>query len=81
MDFLQQLSFQLRTMLRLVDDRSDAILFRHSSLRGFQISWLRVTDARWNPPPTMMLYLEISDPTDMARLLADAVKMQLPIGI
>jgi len=81
MDLSQLLTTQLMGMQRLVDAETGAILFRHPTLRGipdlviegdgYTLEFIRPT----------LLCLDISDPTGMARLLADPVKAQLPVGV
>ena len=89
MDLPQQLSHQLKGMERLIDADSGAILFRHPSLRGipdlvvegdgYTLEFNCFAEAKGYG--STLLCLGISDPAGMARLLADAVKSQLPVGI
>ena len=53
---------------------TDRLLFRHLSLRG-------IPDLVVEGDGYTLLCLDISDPAGIARLLADPVKSQLPVGI
>ena len=81
MDFSQQLSLQLKGMELLVDADSGAILFRHPSLRGLADLVVEGDGYTLEFIGSTLLCLDISDPTGMARLLADPVKSQSPVGI
>ena len=81
MDFPQQLTQQLKSMERLVDPESGAILFRHLSLRGIPDLVVEGDGYTLEFIGSTLLCLDIRDPSGMARLLADPVKSQLPIGV
>jgi hypothetical protein len=81
MDLSHHLTTQLKAMERLVDTESGAILFRHSSLRGIPDLVVEGDGYTLEFIGPTMLCLDISDPTGMARLLADPVKAQLPVGV
>ena len=81
MDPSQHLTTQLNGVERFVDAGSGAILIRHLTRRG--IPHLVVEGDGYTLEfivPTL-LCPDISDPTGMARLLADPVKAQLPVGV
>lgn len=81
MDLSQQLSLQLKGIDRLLDAESGPILFRHPTLRGIPYLVVEGDAYRLEFIGSTLLCLDISDPAGMARLLADAVKTQLPVGI
>jgi hypothetical protein len=76
-------------MERLVDSDSRATLFRHPSLRGipdlvvegdgYTLEFNCSAEAKGYG--FTLLCLCISDPAGMARMLANPVKSQLPVGI
>ena len=81
MDLSQHLTSQLKAMERLVDAETGAILFRHTSLRGIPDLVVEGDGYTLEFIGPTLLCLDISDPSGMARLLADPVKAQLPVGV
>ena len=81
MDLSQHLTTQLMEMERLVDAETAAILFRHPTLRGIPDLVVDGHGYTLEFIGSTLLRLVISDPTGMARLLADPVKTQLPVGV
>jgi hypothetical protein len=81
MDLPQQLTHQLKGMERLVDAESGAILFRHPSLRGIPDLVVEGDGYTLEFIGSTLLFLDIRDPSGMARLLADPLKAQLPVGV
>lgn len=81
MDLSQHLTSQLRGMERLVDAKTGAILFRHTSLRGIPDLVVEGDGYTLEFIGPTLLCLDISDPTGVARLLADPVKAHLPVGV
>ena len=81
MDLSQHLTTQLMEMERLVDAETAAILFRHPTLRGIPDLVVEGDGYTLEFIGSTLLRLVISDPTGMARLLADPVKAQLPVGV
>ena len=81
MDLSQHLTTQLKSMDHLVDAETGAILFRHPTLRGIPDLVVEGDGYTLEVIGTTLLCLDISEPTGMARLLADPVKAQLPIGV
>ena len=81
MDLSQHLTTQLKAMELLVDTESGAILFRHPSLRGIPDLVVEGDGYTLEFIGPTLLCLDISDPTGMARLLADPVKAQLPVRV
>lgn len=82
MDISQHLTTQLKGMQRLVDAETGAILFRHPpTLRGIPDLVVEGDGYTLEFIGPTLLCLDISDPTGMARLLADPVKAQLPVGV
>lgn len=81
MDLSQQLTVQLKGMERLVDAETGAILFRHPTLRGIPDLVVEGDGYTLEFIGPTLLCLDIQDPSGMARLLAEPVKAQLPIGV
>ena len=81
MDLPQQLTVQLKSMERLVDPDTGAILFRHPSLRGIPDLVVEGDGYTLEFIGSTLLCLDIQDPSGMARLLAEPFKAQLPIGV
>ena len=81
MDLSQHLTTQLRSMERLVDAETGAILFRHPTLHGIPDLVVEGDGYTLEFIGPILLCLDINDPTGMARLLADPVKAQLPVGV
>ncbi len=81
MNFSQHLTSQLKGMQRLVDAETGAILFRHPTLRAIPDLVVEGDGYTLEFIGPILLCLDISDPTGMARLLADPVKAQLPVGV
>ena len=81
MDLSQHLTTQLKSMERLVDAETGAILFRHPTLRGIPDLVVEGDGYTLEFIGPTLLCLDINDPTGMARLLADPVKSQLPVGV
>jgi hypothetical protein len=81
MDLSQHLTTQLKSMERLVDAETGAILFRHPTLRGIPDLVVEGDGYTLEFIGPTLLCLDIDDPTGMARLLADPVKAQLPVGV
>ena len=81
MDLSQHLTTQLKSMDHLVYPETGAILFRHPTLRGIPDLVVEGDGYTLEFIGTTLLCLDISEPTGMARLLADPVKAQLPIGV
>jgi hypothetical protein len=81
MDLSQHLTTQLQGMERLVDAETGAILFRHPTLRGMPDLVVEGNGYTLEFIGSTLLCIDISDPTGMARLLADPVKAQLPVGV
>jgi len=81
MDLPQLLTTQLKGMQRLVDAESGAILLRHPTLRGIPDLVVEGDGYTLEFIGPTLLCLDIGDPTGMARLLADPVKAQLPVGV
>ena len=81
MDLSQLLTTQLKCMQRLVDAETGAILFRHPTLRGIPDLVIEGDGYTLEFIGPAFLSLDISDPTGIARLLADPVKAQLPVGV
>ena len=81
MDLSQHLTTQLKAMERLVDAESGAILFHHPTLRGIPDLVVEGDGYTLEFIGPTLLCLDISDPAGMARLLADPVKAQLPVGV
>ena len=81
MDLPQQLRHQLKGMERLVDADGEAILICHPSLRGIPDLVVEGDSYTLEFIGSTLLCLDISDPSGMARLLADPVKFHLPAGI
>ena len=81
MDLSQHLTTQLRSMEHLVDAETGAILFRHPTLHGIPDLVVEGDGYTLEFIGPTLLCLDINDPTGMARLLADPVKAQLPVGV
>ena len=81
MDLSKHLTTQLKFMERLVDAESGAILFRHPTLRCIPDLVVEGDGYTFEFIGPTLLCLDISDPAGMARLLADPVKDQLPVGV
>ena len=81
MDLSQLLTTQLKVIQRLVDAETGAILFSHPTLRGIPDLVVEGDGYTLEFIGPTLLCLDISDPTRMARLLADPVKAQLPVGV
>ena len=81
MDLSQHLTSQRKGMQRLVDAETGAILFHHPTLRGIPDLVVEGDGYTLEFIGPTLLCLDISHPTGMARLLADPVKAQLPIGV
>ncbi len=81
MDLSQHQTTQLKSMERLVDAETGAILFRHPTLRGIPDLVVEGDGYTLELIGPTLLCLDINDPTGMARLLADPVKAQLPVGV
>lgn len=81
MDLSQQLTSQLQAMERLVDADSGAILLRHPSLRGIPDLVVEGDGYTLEFIGPALLCLDIHDLSGMARLLADPLKEQLPVGV
>ncbi|ABB56091.1 hypothetical protein [Synechococcus elongatus] len=81
MDFSQQLTEQIKGMERLIDAESGAILFRHPSLRGIPDLVVEGDGYQLEFIGSTLLCLDIQDPVAIARLLAEPVKSQLPVGV
>jgi hypothetical protein len=81
MDLSQHLTTQLKSMERLVDAETGAILFRHPTLRGIPDLVVEGDGYTLGFIGPTLLCLEINDPTGMALLLADPLKAQLPVGV
>ena len=80
-DLSQQLTVQLKGMERLVDAETGAILFRHPTLRGIPDLVVEGDGYTLEFIGPTLLCLDIQDPSGMARLLAEPVKAQLPVGV
>jgi len=80
-DLSQHLTVQLKGMERLVDAETGAILFRHPTLRGIPDLVVEGDGYTLEFLGSTLLCLDIQDPSGMARLLAEPVKAQLPIGV
>ena len=78
---LRALTVQLKGMERLVDPETGAILFRHPTLRGIPDLVVEGDGYRLEFIGPTLLCLDIQDPSGMARLLAEPLKAQLPIGV
>jgi hypothetical protein len=81
MDLSQHLTTQIKSMVRLVDAETGAILFRHPTLRGIPDLVVEGDGYTLEFIGPTLLCLDINDPTGMARLLADPLKAQLPVGV
>ena len=81
MDPPQPLTAQLKWMQLLLDPDSGAILFRHPTLRGVPDLVVEGDGYTLEFIGPTLLCLDIQDPSGMARLLAEPVKGQLPIGV
>jgi len=81
MDLSQHVTTQLKGMERLLGAETGAILFRHPTLGGIPDLVVEGDGYTLEFIGPTLLCLDISDPTGMARLLADPVKAQLPVGI
>jgi len=81
MDLSQHLTTQLKGMERLVDAETGAILLRNPTLRGIPDLVVEGDGYTLEFMGSTLLCLDISDPIRMARLLADPVKAQLPVGV
>jgi hypothetical protein len=57
------------------------IVFRHPSLRGIPDLVVEVDGYMLVFIGPELLYLDIHEPSGMARLLADPLKEQLPVGV
>ncbi|MFM6127771.1 MAG: hypothetical protein ACKPBV_03295 [Sphaerospermopsis kisseleviana] len=80
MDLSQNLTTQLKDMERLVDAETGTILFHHPTLRGIPDLVVDGDGYTLEFTGPTLLCLDISESTGMARLLADPVKAQLPVG-
>ena len=81
MDFSKHLTTQLKGMERLVEPETGAILFRQPTLRGIPDLVVEGDGYTFEFIGSILLCLDFSDPIGMARLLADPVKDQLPVGV
>jgi hypothetical protein len=77
MDLSKHMTTHLKSMDRLVDAETGAILFRHLTLRGIPDLVAEGDGYKLEFIGPTLLCLDINDPTGMARLLADPVKAQL----
>jgi hypothetical protein len=81
MDLSQHLRSQLQSMERRVDAETATILFCQLSLRGIPDLVVEGDGYTLEFIGPALLCLDIHDPSGMARLLADPVKEQLPVGV
>ena len=77
----RSLTVQLKGMECLVDAETSAILFRHPTLRGIPDLVVEGDGYTLEFIGPTLLCLDIQDPSGMARLLAELVKAQLPVGV
>jgi hypothetical protein len=80
-DVSLQLTSQLKSMERLVDPETGAILFRHPTLRGIPDLVVEGDGYTLEFIGPTLLCLDIQDPSGMARLLAEPLKAQLPVTV
>jgi hypothetical protein len=81
LDLPKHLTTQPKGMERLVDADTDAILFRHPSLRGIPDLVVEGDGYTLEFIGPKLLCVDINDPIGMVWLLSDAVKEQLPVGV
>ena len=81
MDFSKNLTAQLKWMQLLLDPDSGAILFRHPTLRGVPDLVVEGDGYTLEFIGPTLLCLDIQDPSGMARLPAEPVEGNLPIGV
>lgn len=81
MDLSKHLTSQLQGMERLMSSGSAAILFRDHSLRGIPDPVLEGDAYTLEFIGSALLCLDIHDRSGIARLLADSLKKQTPVGV
>lgn len=75
------LPMQLRQMQQSVDPETGAILYRHPRLRGLPDLVIEGEGYTLEFIGPTLLCLDITDPGALGKLLAEAVKEQLPAGL